>query len=48
VADRLEKERSFEQRAETAIKRAQKAENLIEEIAAKPQKLRDLKDQGNV
>ncbi len=48
-ADRLKKEeRSFERTLENLIERAQKAEKLAEEIAAKLKKLHDLKDQGKV
>ena len=48
-ADRLKKEEpSFERTLEILIERAQKAENLADEIAAKLEKLHDLKDQGKV
>jgi len=47
-ADRLKKERSSESTVGTTFKRARKAENLAEEIAAKLRKLHDLKDQGKV
>jgi hypothetical protein len=47
-ADRLKKGRSSESTVETTLGRAQKAENLADEIATKLRKLHDLKDQGKV
>jgi ribosomal protein L19E len=47
-AERLKKERSSGLKGGTALKRAQKAEDSADEIAAKLRKLRDLKDQGNI
>jgi hypothetical protein len=46
-AERLKKERSSGLKGGTALERAQKAEDLANEIAAKLRKLRDLKDQGH-
>jgi hypothetical protein len=44
-ADRLKKEeRSFERTLETTLRRAQEAEKLADEIAAKLKKLHDLTD----
>ena len=48
-ADRLTKEEpSFERTIEILIERAQKAEKLADEIAAKLKMLHDLKDQGKI
>jgi hypothetical protein len=47
-ANRLKKERSSGSTVETTLKRAQKAEKLADEIAAKLKKLYGLKDQGQV
>ena len=47
-ANQLEKERSSESRVETTLKRAQKAENLADDIAAKLKRLQDLRDQGKI
>ena len=49
-ADQLRKEekRSFERTLDALLKRAQKAEKLADGIAAKLEKLHDLKDEGKV
>jgi hypothetical protein len=47
-AERLKKVDAAEQMVATVVERAQKAEKLAEEIAAKLKKLHDLKDQGKV
>ena len=47
-ANQLEKERSSESTVETTLKRARKAENLADDIAAKLKRLQDLRDQGKI
>jgi hypothetical protein len=47
-AERLKKEGAAEQMVATVVERAQKAEKLADEIAAKLKRLQDLRDQGKV
>ena len=47
-ADHLKKERSSESTVETTLKRVREAEKLADEIAAKLQKLQDLRVQGKI
>ena len=47
-AERLKKGDAAEQMVATVVERAQKAEKLADEIAAKLKRLHDLRDQGKV
>jgi len=47
-AERLKKGDADEQMVATVVERAQKAEKLADEIAAKLKRLQDLRDQGKV
>jgi hypothetical protein len=48
MADQLEKERLLEPTVKATVERAQKAENLADDIATKLNKLQGLREQGKV